>query len=135
MRGGGAAAPGAARGRGRAAGVWGVSLTRKPPFCPFCKILKKEVFCMTITKESIAAVIGNAKTEKQIIKAIEKAGIHPDCYENATAESGYINFRFWTADGMIRVYRDGRGEIRVQAWTRTVFSWSGIPVFLSGGGI
>ena len=37
---------------------------------------------MTITKESIAAVIGNAKTEKQIIKAIEKAGIHPDYYEN-----------------------------------------------------
>ena len=90
---------------------------------------------MTITKESVSAIIGNAKTEKQIIKAIEKAGIHPDCYENATAESGYVNFHFWNADGMIRVYKNQRGDICIQKWTRERFSWSGIPTFLSGGGI
>ena len=87
---------------------------------------------MTITKESIAAVIGNAKTEKQIIKAIEKAGIHSDCYENATAESGYINFHFWNADGMIRVYKNQRGDICIQKWMRERFSWSGIPTFQIG---
>lgn len=90
---------------------------------------------MTITKESVSAMISGAKTEKQILKAIAKAGLYPDQYDNTTAESGYINFHFWTADGCIRVYRDGRGDIKVQAWTRTVFSWSGTPVFLSGGGI
>lgn len=90
---------------------------------------------MQITKELITRTIGNAKTEKQIVKAIEKAGIHPDCYENASAESGYINFHFWKSGGMIRVYKNQRGDICVQEWDLVKFSYSGIPTFLSGGGI
>lgn len=90
---------------------------------------------MQITKESITRMIGNARTEKQIVKAIEKAGIHSDCYENATAESGYINFHFWNADGMIRVYKNQRGDVCVQEWDLVKFSYSGIPTFFSGGGI
>lgn len=90
---------------------------------------------MTITKESISAVIGNAKTEKQILQAVRKAGIHPDCYENATRESGNINFRFWNADGMVRVYKNQRGDICIQNWTRASFAYSGIPTFVGGGGI
>ena len=90
---------------------------------------------MKITKESIANIIGDARTEKQIIAAVEKAGIHPDCYENATKESGYINFRFWNADGMIRVYKNSRSEICVQKWSECSMQYSGVPTFISGGGI
>ena len=90
---------------------------------------------MQITKEYITGVIGNAKTEKQIVKAIEKAGIHSDCYENTGAESGYINFHFWKSGGMIRVYKNQRGDICIQEWDLVKFSYSGIPTFFNGGEI
>ena len=83
---------------------------------------------MDVTKEQMQNIIGTARTEKAIASALNKAGIY---FENASAESGYINFRIRNSAGHIRIYKNSRKEICLQQWKQVKLEYSGIPTFFA----
>lgn len=49
--------------------------------------------------------------------------------EDASEESGYLNYRIRTEDGYVRVYKHPRLGYQIQPWEMVQFKYSGIPVF------
>lgn len=79
----------------------------------------------------IGTIIEGAKTKKEILRRLSKAGF---LYEDVSEEYGYMNIRIPFPGGYYRIYKSLRdGKIKTQRWGETKFVWSGIPVFEPSG--
>lgn len=86
---------------------------------------------MRLTSDDVRKVIGARKAPAEIRKALRAAGIR---FDDRTAMDGYFNVRIPTENGeYIRVYKNRRKDVVVQAWTKCVIKWSGIPTFEPSG--
>lgn len=68
---------------------------------------------------------------KNPVNTLKKSGIS---FEDATRESGYLNFRFYGKNGYVRAYKaEGMKKFKVQIFRQVELKYSGIPVFEPSG--
>lgn len=65
-------------------------------------------------------------TVLKTMERLRKMGMY---VEDASEESGYLNYRVRTEDGYVRVYKHPRFGYQIQPWKMVQFKYSGIPVF------
>lgn len=64
-----------------------------------------------------------------VLKTMERLRRMGMYVEDASEESGYLNYRIRTEDGYVRVYKHPRLGYQIQPWEMVQFKYSGIPVF------
>ena len=64
-----------------------------------------------------------------VLKTMERLRRMGMYVEDASEESGYLNYRIRTEDGYVRVYKHPRFGYQIQPWEMVQFKYSGIPVF------
>lgn len=69
---------------------------------------------------------GKRQTVLRAMDRLRKMGMY---VEDASEESGYLNYRIRTEDGYVRVYKHPRLGYQIQPWEMVQFKYSGIPVF------
>lgn len=82
-----------------------------------------------MVEEMVRRIAGKAKGRFEIMSRLDAASIR---FEDHSSEYGYMNLRIPVEDGYMRIY-DNLGEIRVQKFSKVVFTYSGIPTFEPSG--
>lgn len=80
--------------------------------------------------DTVRRIVGDAKTYREVRRNLDAAGL---MFQDATEESGYLNFRIPVFDGYYRVCQFPGREIEVRFHRVEKLECSGIPTFEPSG--